>query len=108
MKALRFVYIISIFLATSCAKDIVDLTGDIKGTVKDYKTGELISNCGVSLSPGGKSTSTNQYGEFSFNDLDYHFPSQDTMMRPKMLPLLQVKFPQPLLCYKSLLQKLAQ
>lgn len=70
MKVLRFVYIISIFLATSCAKDIVDLTGDIKGTVKDYKTGELISNCGVSLSPGGKSTSTNQYGEFSFNDLE--------------------------------------
>lgn len=70
MKALRFVYIISIFLAASCAKDIVDLTGDIKGTVKDYKTGELISNCGVSLSPGGKSTSTNQYGEFSFNDLE--------------------------------------
>lgn len=70
MKALRFVYVISIFLATSCAKDIVDLTGDIKGTVKDYKTGELISNCGVSLSPGGKSTSTNQYGEFSFNELE--------------------------------------
>lgn len=70
MKAIRLIYIILFFTATSCARNIVDLTGGIKGTVKDYKTGELITNCGVSLSPGGKSTSTNQYGEFSFTDLE--------------------------------------
>ena len=71
MKHLRyFIIIISFIVFSSCAKDIVDLTGDITGSVKDFKTGELISNCGVSLSPGGKSTTTNQYGEFSFNDLE--------------------------------------
>lgn len=60
---------ISIF-AISCAKDIVDLTGDIQGSVKDYDSGKLIENCRVSLSPGGKSTSTDANGAFSFEDLD--------------------------------------
>ena len=70
MKIHIYLLIILLCVLTSCAKDIVDLTGDIKGTVKDYKTGELISNCGVSLSPGGKSASTDQNGVFSFKDLE--------------------------------------
>ena len=56
-------------ILTSCAKDIVDLTGDIQGTVKDYATGQLLSSCNVSLSPGGKSTSTDANGSFSFENL---------------------------------------
>lgn len=68
-KAFRLIYIISIFLATSCAKDIVDLTGDIKGTVKDYNDARLISNCQVSLSPGGKTYITSSDGQYEFNGL---------------------------------------
>ena len=56
-------------LLTSCAKDIVDLTGNIQGTVKDYTNGQLVSNCSVSLSPGGKSTSTDTNGSFVFENL---------------------------------------
>lgn len=56
-------------LFTSCAKDIADLTGNIQGTVKDYTSGQLISNCNVSLLPGGKSISTDANGSFSFEGL---------------------------------------
>lgn len=70
MNRFSLLLCILIGVLTSCAKDIVDLTGDITGSVKDFKTGELLSNCGVSISPGGKSTSTDQYGVFSFNDLE--------------------------------------
>lgn len=56
-------------LLTSCAKDIVDLTGNIQGTVKDYTNGQLVSNCNISLSPGGKSTSTDANGSFGFQNL---------------------------------------
>lgn len=70
MKTLSRLFIfISVLLFTSCAKDIVDLTGDIQGTVKDHNGGQLIENCRVALSPGGKSTSTDANGSFSFEDL---------------------------------------
>ena len=59
-----------ISFAASCAKDIVDLTGDIQGTVKDYESGSLLENCRVSLSPGGKSAATDANGAFSFDDLE--------------------------------------
>ena len=45
-------------------------TGSITGIVKDYTTGELISNCVVSLNPGGQSKSTDASGVYSFDDLD--------------------------------------
>lgn len=70
MKTFKTTILFVVLLLSSCAKDIVDLTGHLKGTVRDYESGELISNCGVSLSPGGKSTLTNQHGEFSFNNLE--------------------------------------
>lgn len=56
-------------LSVSCAKDVVELTGDIEGTVKDI-SGTLIENCTVALSPGGKSTFTDAQGSFSFENLD--------------------------------------
>jgi len=49
----------------------VDLTGSIIGTVKDYESGELISNCQISLNPGGKSLSTSSDGQFEFENLEY-------------------------------------
>ena len=71
MKILRLIICLStVFFAGSCAKDIVDLTGDIQGTVKDYDSGSLLENCRVSLSPGGKSAATDANGAFSFDDLE--------------------------------------
>lgn len=71
MKTLsRFIIFISVLLFTSCAKDIVDLTGSISGLVKDFDNGQLISNCRVSLSPGGKSVTTGADGAFGFTDLE--------------------------------------
>ena len=58
------------FLAISCAEDIIDINGSIQGVVKDYRTGALLSNCQVSLSPSGKSALTGSDGLFEFNDLD--------------------------------------
>lgn len=66
---LLVILFLSLF-AISCAKDIVDLTGSIQGTVKDYDSGELLGNCRVSLSPGGESASTDANGSFSFDDLE--------------------------------------
>ena len=57
-------------LLCACAKDIVELTGTIAGIVKDYDSGDLIANCQVSLSPGGKSTFTDIDGSFAFDGID--------------------------------------
>ena len=56
--------------AASCAHDIIDLTGDIQGIVKDYNYGQFISNCQVSLSPSGKMTTTDNVGVFGFADIE--------------------------------------
>lgn len=61
--------IISLFFTMSCAKDIVDLTGDISGVVKDAESGSLVSNCQVSISTEGASVTTGNDGSFSFTDL---------------------------------------
>lgn len=57
-------------MAVSCAKDIVDLTGDIQGVVKDASSGQMIENCQVSLTPSGKSVITSSSGSFEFKDLE--------------------------------------
>lgn len=67
---LKKVILISLFFVTACARDIVDLTGSITGTVKDYDSGELISNCQISITPGGESLSTGSDGQFEFKDLE--------------------------------------
>lgn len=54
----------------SCAKDIVDLTGSVSGTIKDFNSGQLISNCKVSLSPTGQSQTSSAEGSFRFSDLE--------------------------------------
>lgn len=65
-----FLSIISILVLSSCAHDIVDFTGDIKGVVKDYTYGHMISNCIVTLSPGGMTYTTSDDGMYEFTDLE--------------------------------------
>lgn len=70
-KILKLIILLSAATFTaSCAKDIVDLTGDIQGTVKEDDGGKLLENCRVALSPGGKSTWTDANGAFAFEDLE--------------------------------------
>jgi hypothetical protein len=69
MKKLLSV-VLTAFALVSCAKDIVELSGDIQGIVKDYNYGQFISNCQVSLSPSGKMTTTDNVGVFSFADIE--------------------------------------
>ena len=68
--------LIALFAFTSCAKDIVVLTGDIKGVVKDKDTGALISNCSVSITPGGDTLITGSSGSWGFAGLN---PGQYTL-----------------------------
>ncbi len=71
MKVKAFLLsIIAIAALSSCAKDIVDLTGSITGTVKDYDNGQLIPNCQVSMTPGGKSLTTGNDGQFEFEGVE--------------------------------------
>ena len=65
MKKLLFV-LGSLVLLASCAREVVDLTGDIKGVVKDANDGHLIENCLVTLIPGNMSVTTSQSGFFEF------------------------------------------
>lgn len=67
MKKL-FVFLLCALAASSCAHDIIDLTGDIRGVVKDY-SGALVENCRVTLSPGGMSDMTDADGIYSFESL---------------------------------------
>lgn len=69
MKKLLSV-VLTAFALVSCAKDIVELSGDIQGVVKDYNYGQFISNCQVSLSPSGKMTTTDNVGVFGFTDIE--------------------------------------
>lgn len=70
MKRIIIIVFSFIFIAVSCAKDIVDLTGVIQGTVEDYYDEQLIKNCKVSLSPGGSSSFTNEVGSFVFRNIE--------------------------------------
>lgn len=65
MRKLLFV-LGSLVLLASCAREVVDLTGDIKGVVKDANDGHLIENCLVTLIPGNMSVTTSQSGFFEF------------------------------------------
>lgn len=69
MKIRIFLTCFLLYIFTSCATDIVDLTGNIQGMVRDYDTGAYISNCNISLMPGGYSVSTGNDGLFSFSNL---------------------------------------
>lgn len=70
MRYRFFALLIALFALASCAKDIVVLTGDIKGVVKDKDTGSLISNCEVSIMPGGDTLITGDNGSWGFAGLN--------------------------------------
>ncbi len=65
-----------VLLMSACARDIVDFSGSIKGIVKDYTYGQFISNCLVTLNPGGDTYTTSGDGIFEFLDLT---PGQYTL-----------------------------
>lgn len=45
---LKFIVtLISALVLTACAEDIVDLTGSVNGTVKDYDEEGFLENCRV-------------------------------------------------------------
>lgn len=52
-----------------CAKDEVDTTGTIFGKVTETTTGEPVSAATVTITPGGKSTTTGSNGIFEFQDM---------------------------------------
>lgn len=68
----RFIisYVITTFFLCSCAKDIVDLTANINGVVKDNYSHIGIEACKVTISPSNVTTSTSNSGQFSFENLD--------------------------------------
>lgn len=70
----------SLLLLAGCAKDEVDLTGDIYGRVTDAVTGEPVKSATVTLMPGGISTTTGSEGYFEFKDLE---PGQYTLQISK-------------------------
>lgn len=70
MKAKALILsILSVFILSSCAHEIVDFSGNIQGSVRDFNTGLLLENCNIALAPSGKSVSTDLNGEFSFTSL---------------------------------------
>ena len=65
-----FIYLAFVgLLFGSCAKDVVDLTGSIKGTVKNTN-GSFVEDCIISLNPTGKSQITGSNGAYDFSKLD--------------------------------------
>ena len=56
-------------LFASCAKDVIDLTGSIKGVVKDER-GNLMEDCMISITPTGTAKITGVDGSFEFTKLD--------------------------------------
>lgn len=71
MKHLKiFITIIVLLGLSSCAKDIIDLTCDITGVVKDKDSGMPLSNCEVLLTPDNHSITTGSDGLYHFSSLD--------------------------------------
>lgn len=66
----RIALVLCVLLMGACAKDIVKLTGDIKGMVKDYDNSRLIENCEVTITPGGYTTITNSNGAWEYTNLE--------------------------------------
>lgn len=77
MKKIYLLGIVAILLSlTSCAKEEYDVFSSLYGVVSDTKTGELIPNATVVLSPGGETKITGSDGQFIFNEID---PQQYTI-----------------------------
>lgn len=70
MKNIKFVLLLLLFGLSSCAKDIIDLTCSIEGTVKDKDTGMPLANCEIQIAPLNNSVTTASDGTYSFNTLE--------------------------------------
>lgn len=75
-KILIFSVVAILFSLISCTKEEYDVFASVYGVVSDTKTGELIPNATVVLSPGGETKITGSDGQFLFNDVD---PQQYTI-----------------------------
>ena len=70
-----------IFIATSCSKDEVTLTGEIYGRITNGFNGEPLNGVSVTITPGGRSTFTGNDGTFSFVECEpgqYNLQAQKT------------------------------
>ncbi len=81
----RILTSLCLFLATvtmiaSCAKDAEETTGSIYGIITDADNGEPVKSANVSLNPGGKSTVTGTDGRYEFSALQ---PGQYTVQVTK-------------------------
>lgn len=72
MKKILFVICCLLVLwgTVSCTKNEYDLFSTITGTVTDAETGEPVPAAVVTLSPGGKTSTTGSDGVYEFTDLD--------------------------------------
>lgn len=76
MKTKLFLCLLALTLFLSCKKEEYASYGSIYGTVTDSKSGNLLPNVTVILSPGGITKITGNDGLFEYNDLD---PQQYTI-----------------------------
>jgi hypothetical protein len=67
-KKLLIVYVLMIAIF-SCAKQDVEMFGDIHGVITNSTSGEPLRNVNVTLLPGGKSTVTGSDGSFEYQKL---------------------------------------
>ena len=63
---------VEVLAGQNITKDIqiVYATGSISGIVKDNVTSQFVANCQVTLSPSGKTVSTDANGQYTFGKLD--------------------------------------
>ncbi len=67
---LTFLTFITLLFFGACSEDDKEETGTIYGKVSDARTGEMIAGAEVTLTPGGRATSTGTNGIFEFSNLD--------------------------------------
>jgi hypothetical protein len=72
MKKILFLSCCLLLLAAggACSKAERNVFATLHGTVSDSENGDPIANATVSLSPGGKNSTTGTEGYFEFADLD--------------------------------------
>lgn len=75
-KIFLFFAVTAAMVLTSCTKEEYDVFSSVYGVVSDAKTGDLISNANVVLSPSGETKITGSDGQFIFEDVD---PQQYTI-----------------------------
>lgn len=77
MKKIFLFFAVTVAMVlTSCTKGEYDVFSSIYGVVNDAKTGDLIPNASVVLSPSGDTKITGSDGQFLFEDVD---PQQYTI-----------------------------